>query len=152
MITSTVTDLVTGLLNRVAQSANLNDFAQSSGYDTYMVNIPNQGSYILLSKSPASNQAQQAQNEPMQSLYTGTLDDFLVKRPTIAGNPLFNSLKGSSTNYIKRPNATINKKKMKKNKKKQPSFVIPLRDVNALHTFTDSRSATPLTDYELDYA
>lgn len=154
MITSTVTDLVTGLLNRVAESANRNDFAQTSGYDTYMMNIPNQGSYILLSKG--QSQPQQVQHEPIQSSYSGTLEEFLAGRPITgsSGSALLSDLKGSaavssSSYHGKRP--VSHKKKIKKIKKKQNTYVIPMKGGNALRPFAGSRSSLPLSDYELEF-
>lgn len=143
MITSTVTDLVTGLLNRVAESANRNEFAQNSGYDTYMVNIPNQGSYILLSKSPSNNQ--QVQKEPPKSSYVGTLDEFLAAHP---------NSKGSSNNayyHGKRPSGVALKKKIKKIKTKEHTYVVPLKKKNTLRNLSDSRSGSPLSDYDFEY-
>lgn len=140
MITSTVTDLVTSLLNRVAMSANRQEFSDVSGYDSYVVNIPNRGQYVLLKKSPSvrtrpvrqnpqqqKKQPQQLQQQPIENdddSIAGTLEEFLVRRPVSVGSNLYDGLRGPSGGH--RHKKPLYKKKHKKHYYQKDEFIVPM--------------------------
>lgn len=160
LITSTVTDLVTSLLNRVAQSANRNDLSKINGYNSYVVDIPNQGQYILLSKSQAnsrpSENRQPQPTETDQDLFAGTLEEFLTRRPADSGMSSYGGY-GSNSKYgagygggqvYKKPHPS-HKHKIKKHKKKL-HYVVSYKDFDKERSFGDNDNNSLFSNYNYE--
>lgn len=171
MVNNAVTDLVTNAINGLLGSMNKDALGQMSGYESYVINIPNQGSFLLLSKpshSPQFNGPAQA-----ESLYSNVMEDGMANRPFVSNyfaspalptvsaipvtNTLLDNLKGvGHLANVNRPIvhtlAALHHKK--KFRKKPQNFLIPLNHLKAangnLNSFTQSRSSSPLTDYQLE--
>lgn len=164
LITSAVTELLAGVINALLNAATNNALGQINGYDSYVIDIPNQGSYLLLSKqaqfqSEPGNLVQSLQSNAGEKLVVNALNNILDNPPIhhVASVPVANTFLDNLT--AARPYTPEYKSQRKPNyamrrqTKKKPSFLIPFNLVQAangnLNTFAKSRSTSPLTDYEI---
>jgi len=165
MINTAVTNLFVGAINALLGAAKKNTLGQINGYDSYVIDIPNQGSYLLLSKN-----SKLQTNSLAQAFGTNSADTFVVNSmnnflenpmiPNVAAAPITDTLL-DNLNHVG-PLANVNKPHRKfpglpirRRIKKRPTFLIPLNLVQAangnLNTFAKSRSGSPLTDYVVDF-
>lgn len=167
MINTAFTDLVVNAINGLLGAVKRNAFGQVNGYDSFVLDIPNQGSYLLLSKRTeiSEDESVQSQSGIASAAFGQQFNNNLFDSSALSTvsaipitNTLLDNLKGvASAGSVNIPHQKLGglliKKKLKK-KKKKPSFLIPLGIVRAangnLNTFAKSRSSSPLSDYQLD--
>lgn len=170
MINSSFTQLLTNAINGLLGAANRKALGQINGYNSYVINIPGQGSFLLMTKhslraansSPSQDLVQSSivnavgaisSDQAAVNTFSDSLDIPNASAMPIT-NTLLDSLKytGQVANAPVRPLSIVPKRKVVR--KKQQAFLVPLNLVQAangnLNTFASSRSNNPLTDFELD--
>lgn len=171
MINPSLTGMVTNTINGLLGAANRSTLGQINGYNSYVINIPDQGSFLLLTRHSLQAPAPTPSYNSMQSNIVNAVGAIANEQaaanifgdalnvPNVAATPVTNTLLDnmknvgtSGNNPIRSPGSMMPKHKV--NKKKQQAFLVPLNLVHAAHgnlnTFGRSRSSNPLTDFQLD--
>lgn len=168
MVNTAITDLITNAINALVGAANKRTLGQINGYDSYVINIPNQGSFLLLTKPQRGPSAHDSVESNIvnavgaistnQAIADGFSDDATSVSAFPVSNTLLDNLKmvRPLANKPLRPLGPIggglfNRRKFNR---KQQAFLIPLNMLQAangnLNTFARSRSDVPLSDFQLD--
>lgn len=168
MVNTAITDLITNAINALITTANKRTLGQINGYDSYVINIPNQGSFLLLTKPQRRPTSQESIESNIvsaigaistnQAITDGFIDDATSPSAFPVTNTLLDNIKmvRPLSNRPLRPlggvgGGLFHKRKPNKN---QQAFLIPLNMLQAangnLNTFSRSRSGVPLSDFQLD--
>lgn len=170
MIGPSVTQTVTNAVNGLLGASNRHALGQINGYNSYVINIPDQGTFLLLTKHSLRAPHTPLTHESLQANVVNTVGTISTNQaanvfgdaleiPNIAATPITNTLLDNLKHVEQavsqipvRPVHVIPKRRVIR--RKQQAFLIPLSMVHAaqgnLNTFAKSRSSNPLTDFQVD--